>query len=151
MVAIRSRFSKRKAVVLDASKDGRTKQSMRDECDINNIMSRYISSGTVTHIARNPGVYGHAPAMDFRECVEFVRNTEAMFMGLPAAVRREFENDPYKFLIFAEDPKNIPRLKELGLGEAKAAAQPPIASSSSSSSSTSSAPPPPPAGGGSPG
>ena len=37
------------------------------------------------------------------------------FDDLPAKVRREFDNDPFKFLEFVEDPENVERMAELGL------------------------------------
>ena len=39
---------------------GRTRQSMRDECDINAIMRKYIKTGAIDHVNKYSGEYGFA-------------------------------------------------------------------------------------------
>lgn len=94
---------------------GRTKPSMKDECDINLILARYKQTGMVSHLNKNQGRYADVSEVgDFREAVQMVAETGKFFMGLPAAVRAEFNNDPAEFLDFmsvAEDGQ----LAELGL------------------------------------
>lgn len=93
-----------------------TRQEFAEECDINTIMSRYEASGVISHVNPVQPVYldttiypGLQGAMDaFREA-------SLQFNALPAKVRREFDNDPQKFVDFAVDPENLPRMREWGL------------------------------------
>lgn len=98
--------------------EGRTKQSFAEECDINNIMAKYVKTRTITHLNTHGGSYGFAPATDFRESLEVVAKAQEMFMDLPAKVRKRFDNDPEKFLEFVQDDKNLEEARELGLAKA---------------------------------
>nr|QJB18757.1 MAG: internal scaffolding protein [Microvirus sp.] len=92
------------------------KQSFRDECDINTIMKRYESTGTIDHINRRQPSYGDfTDVPSFHEALETVREAEALFAGLPASVRDRFGNDPGKLMEFLADPANKDEAIELGL------------------------------------
>jgi len=105
-----------------------TRQEFAEECDINTIMARYEAGGAVSHVNKNAPVYldttlypGLQASMDaFREASE-------SFAALPAKVRREFDNDPQKFVDFAVDPENLGRMRDWGLAEPEAAPQEPMA------------------------
>lgn len=95
---------------------GRTKQAHKDECDINNILTRYRKSGLIDHVNRYQGRYGDvSTAEDFQTSVNRVMEANAMFMSLPAEIRRRFDNDPAAFLDFMLDPEKIEQQRELGL------------------------------------
>lgn len=47
------------------SKKGLTRQSFKDECDINNIIKTYTDTGLVNHVAKSRPIYGEAPETDF--------------------------------------------------------------------------------------
>lgn len=106
--------SVRYAIVCDG---GRTKQDMKDECDINRIMARFQKTGAVSHVKEYGGQYGFAPAVTFHESVEIVRKAQEMFDDLPSKLRKKFDNDPEKFLAFVQDEKNADEMLELGLRE----------------------------------
>lgn len=96
--------------------EGRTKQSMRDECDINNILARYKKMGMVTHLSKNEGRFADVAEIgDFREAVERVERASEFFFGLPSDVRRAFDNDPATFLDAVQDPSRRDELVKLGL------------------------------------
>jgi len=42
-----------------------TRQSFKDECDVNQIVKRYTETGMVNHIPRTNPQYGDAPEGDF--------------------------------------------------------------------------------------
>lgn len=93
----------------------RTKQSMKAECDINNILRKYQKTGNISHFAKHAGYYDYAPAVDYMEALDIVAKAQQMFRELPAETRREFRDDPAAFLDFVQDPDNLPRMRELGL------------------------------------
>lgn len=114
---IRSAYSARERVSIVCG-GGRTKQSMKDECDINRIMRKYIKSGTVSHVAKHGGRYEYCTASDFMESLSIVQEGQRMFDELPAVVRKEFGNSPASFLSFVQDPKNLDKMREMGLARA---------------------------------
>lgn len=94
---------------------GGAKQSFKEECDINVIMRRYVSSGQLP-----PGVgvgsYGDfSGPSDLLEARVLLQRAEAQFASLPARVRERFKNDPGAFLAFVQDKANEEEARELGL------------------------------------
>ncbi|QKI28939.1 VP3 [Kummerowia striata gokushovirus] len=93
-----------------------TKQSFRDECDINNIMRRYEATGTIDHINRRQPQYGDfSDVSSYQEAIDIVTRAEELFSELPARVRDRFNNDPNNLLEFMADPNNKDEAMELGL------------------------------------
>lgn len=95
--------------------DTLTKQSFRDECNINNIMAKYIRTGVIDHANNYQAEYGFALALDYREANEIIIRADAMFLDLPSSVRERFDNDPAEFLAFVQDEANLPEMQEMGL------------------------------------
>lgn len=95
------------------------KQEFKEECDINRIVDRFAQSGLVTHLARGVPQFADVSEMgDYRSAIETVREAQEFFMGLPAKVRAEFNNDPAQLLDAAHNPEYWDRLIELGILEA---------------------------------
>lgn len=97
-----------------------TKQSFKDECDINMIMKRFKRAMGVDYLSRYQGyVSGEfgdfSQVTDYRTALEQIARAGDVFMALPAKVRAEFQNDPAMFLDFCQNPSNADRLVELGL------------------------------------
>lgn len=105
-------------------KPSRTKQAFRDECDINKIMQRFKKVAGVEYLEKFNGYvsgqFGDFSAVaDYRSALDQVRRAEAVFMALPAIVRKRFENDAAKFLDFCHDPANIDEMVSMGLATKK--------------------------------
>lgn len=47
--------------------DKLTRDSFKDECDINNIVATFVRTGMVNHIPRTEPQYGEAPDLSFHE------------------------------------------------------------------------------------
>ncbi len=100
-------------VVPDYS-DGRTKQSFKDSTDINKILKKAQVSGGLSHALKyEEAVYGEFTGVDLLGAFEQCRRAQAIFADLPAEVRREFDQDAFKFAGYASDPANVGRLKQL--------------------------------------
>jgi len=115
-------MSKRVQVFFD--EPSLTKQSFQAECDVNEIMRRFVRSGDPNVLNRlqaiSAGVYGDFSNVgDYRSALDQVRRADEVFMAMPAKVRAEFHNDAAIFLDFCSDPKNLDRLRELGLAKPK--------------------------------
>ncbi len=87
--------------------DGRTKQSFKDECDINLIMERAARGGTISHIAKYEGMYADFSDYDFGTHIQKLTQGREVFDGLPAEVRREFGQSPQAFFDYVNDPVNM--------------------------------------------
>lgn len=109
------------------SPDSRTKQSFKDDCDINNIMARYIKTGVIDFTARNQPRYGDVTGASFESAMATVAAANTMFHELPARVRDRFRNDPAKFLDFVNNPDNKDEARALGLLKPVPEAPAPIA------------------------
>ena len=105
--------------------EGRTMQEFKDECDINTIMHKYTRDGLVDHVREHEGKYGDFTAVvDYHTAMNITVEAREMFMTLPADLRSEFDNDPGKFLDFANDPENEEKMREMGLLPHDAVSQP---------------------------
>ncbi len=114
-----SRIEGRPRVQLSFEGDGRTRQSSRDECDINMIMSKYAKTGFVDHLARHGAEYGFADSVSFHEAMNIVTRADQMFADLPSVARNKFHGDPAEFLDFVGDSENHEEMVKLGLAIAK--------------------------------
>ena len=103
-------------VVLDCSGSvDRTKQSMKDECDVNGIIGRFAKTGLLTPVNKDPGIYVDVSEMgDYKESLQQVDMANEMFMQLPAVVRAKFQNDPAVFLDYTSDETNNQDMVGLG-------------------------------------
>lgn len=84
-----------------------TKQSFKDECDINNIVAKYEATGILDHVnqAAARGVYEDLPSgLDLQAGLNIIAQAEEAFMALPAAARAEFKNDPVLFVEAFNNP-----------------------------------------------
>lgn len=108
----------------DFALPSRTKQSFRDECDVNQIMKRFKNSMGVDYLSRFNGYvdgqFGDfTGVVDYRSAIDQIRQARGVFDALPAKVRARFQNDPAAFLDFVQDPKNGDELVSLGLATKK--------------------------------
>ncbi len=123
---------------------GRTKQSFRDECDVNQILKRWRKTGEMNHIATRQPTYGDFDnADDYLTATLKVQAAQEDFDTLSARVRARMENDPAELLRFVADPNNEAEAIELGLIP-KPASTPPAPPPATSPESP---PEPPPEGG----
>ncbi len=115
------------------AKTGRTKQSMKDECDINKIMEKYQKTGAIAHVNKHQSEYGFATSEDFASAMRTCTIAQEMFDDLPSSIRRRFANNPAAFLDFVQDANNKKEGQDLGLwpkdppepGETKQTQNPP--------------------------
>lgn len=90
-----------------------TKQSFKDECDINLKVKRFQRAGMLPP-APEPR-YADVSGLDFQAAQFAVTSVVSFFKSLPAELRKRFDNDPSKMAAFAADPANAAEAAELGL------------------------------------
>ncbi len=86
--------------------DGRTKQSFKDECNIEKIMARAEKAGTISHLEKFQGIYGDFSDYDFHEQTAKLTRGREIFDELPAEIRKEFGQSPAAFFAYVNDPEN---------------------------------------------
>jgi len=93
----------------------RTKQSFRDECDINNILRKFNVTGQLPVGSVQPQYGDFSGVTDYQSALNAVMAAQDSFLALPAKIRSRFANDPALFVEFASDEANKDELKALGL------------------------------------
>lgn len=93
--------------------DGRTKQSFKDETDINKILKRAQKTGTISHLNKHEKRYGDFANFDFFDAQLQLAAGRTIFDELPSELRAEFNQNPADFFEYVNDPANVDRLGEL--------------------------------------
>ncbi len=109
------KLSREKILALQPDKeynDGRTKQSFKDETDIQKIMARADRAGTISHLEKFEGTYADFSDFDFHEQTTKLSKGREIFDALPAEVRREFGQSPAAFFAYVNDVANKDDLAE---------------------------------------
>lgn len=105
-----------KRVTTTFRKPSRTKQEFKEDADINVIMRRFAKTGVLPQMQHQTPRYVDAAEMpDLQTALHIIQDAQKHFMSLPANVRKEFDNDPMKYVEFAQKPENIEKLREWGL------------------------------------
>lgn len=98
------------------SGDSRTKQSFREEVDINVIVRRGRQGAVNAHLAKGmPRYMDVSEVGDYKGALDMLRSMDAYFGKLPAKVRAAFDNDPSLFLDSVETTDGRAKLEELGV------------------------------------
>lgn len=93
----------------------KTDQSYKTECDVNNILSKYVKTGEITHTARKPGSYADVSnVQDLLTSYQKIQTAQQKFNELSPKIRDRFQN-PQKLIQFLQDPKNMDEAERLGL------------------------------------
>lgn len=96
----------------------RTKQSELADCDINNIMARYATTGVITHLQKGEPLYGDfSEVEDYQASLAKVMSAEERFASLPSEIRKKFDYNPQNMINFILDEKNREECIKLGFIE----------------------------------
>lgn len=100
-----------------------TQQHFLEECDIKTIIKKHDRTGIIQHVARGVAQYGdYSEVHEYREALDLINSADESFAGLPAEVRKQFNNDAGEFFEFATNPDNAEAMVELGLAPSPAPA-----------------------------
>lgn len=103
----------------DGSKQiGRTKQSFKEEADINNIVKKHGREIIKRNAEAAVQAYGDFTEInEYQDAQNLVIKSNQNFEKLPSAIRRKFGNNAGEFLEFATNPKNQDELVQMGLAD----------------------------------
>jgi hypothetical protein len=109
------RLVKRRQTVLDNSQI--TDQSYKKSCDINNIVKSFMKNGNLptTNKIAHYGDFSEVPTLE--EAFNISQNAAEAFYALPAALRKELDNDASKLELWLSDEKNHEAAIKHGLME----------------------------------
>lgn len=94
----------------------KTKQSFKDECDINQIMKKFEKTGILPDLIKTNPVYGDfSDPKTYQESLNLVHHAQEQFSNLSSKVRERFNNDPQKFLEFTSNAENADEMAKMGL------------------------------------
>jgi len=120
---------------------GKTRQELKDEVNINSIMARVRARQPIDMKPPGSGRFGDfSNPIDYTTQAEAIADANERFMELPAAVRAAVRNDPARLLAALGDADQTAALIELGLPAELRDAAP-----AASQAGASGAPAPPPA------
>lgn len=98
--------------------ESKTKQSMRDEADINEIVRRANAFGAEPVVNPKNPIYGDfSNANDYYDCYNRVLDAQEAFLLIDPRARKYCDNDPGKWVEKIFDPREWPKLQELGVLE----------------------------------
>jgi len=92
-----------------------TEQNHTKECDVNYILKKYDQTGVITHVQKMEAKYGDMSGQDYKQMLDTVIDMQRQFDQMPSHIRKEFSNDPAKYLEFMENPDNRGKAIELGI------------------------------------
>lgn len=116
IIPIRSNFTGRNRVQTKISGETRTKGSFAAECDVNNIMKKYLRTGNLPNTNPIPPQYADVSELvDYRAALDLVQAANDSFNSLPSKVRARFGNDPHQMIEFLSDVTNDDEAVRLGL------------------------------------
>lgn len=93
----------------------RTKQSFKDDADINTIVRRFNLTGQLPTNVRAPEYRDFTDVVDYHTAMNAVAKANEAFDAMPAHVRSRFNNDPGQFVDFCMNADNLDEMKKLGL------------------------------------
>jgi len=110
----------RKRVQLKIPKDEviRVEQSHKDEVNINNIVKRHGMDLIAKTSALQQFKYDDNPNNNFQETMNMILKAQDSFSSVPSDIRKQFDNDPAKFMDFIHNGDNQEQLIEWGLAKA---------------------------------
>lgn len=113
-----SMFVEHDAVGTPNGQPSMTRQEFAAECDINVLMAHYEKNAIMPPQNKaSPAYFDATEVPDFREALDIARNAMEAFMRVPAAARKELDNDVHRFVEYAQDEANLPQLRKWGLAE----------------------------------
>lgn len=110
-------FRDRKSVAVSCDPDSsRTKQSFKDQVNINKIIARFAKTGMIDSVNRRQPFYGDVSNIrSYHDAMNVVVEAQRLFGSMSASIRKKFDNDPAKMIAWLDDPKNLDEAVALGM------------------------------------
>lgn len=93
----------------------KTDQSMKDECDVNEILRKYMKTGQINLPNQHGQYLDVSDIQDLHLALTQVNEATQAFDQLPPEIRRRFGNSLTELVSFLDDPQNNEEAIKLGL------------------------------------
>lgn len=94
----------------------RTKQSFKDQVNVNKIVERHRQTGMIAHLNARTPFYGDVSNLaPYQDALNLVNQAHELFNAMSATVRERFSNDPSRMIAFLQDPRNREEAEKLGM------------------------------------
>jgi len=105
-----------------------TKQSFKDECDINQIVKKHKPADLMMTLEQQNGqIYADVSEIpDYQTAMDTIASANQLFASLPAQLRKRFNNDPAEYLNFVQNEENLSEAIKLGLASEKTVPETPV-------------------------
>lgn len=90
-------------------------QHMKDECDINVLVKRFVVTGEIPMLTLPPMQGDFSDAPTYQDALNLMVEAQRSFMQHPAEVRARFQNDPAQFVDFCSNEQNRDEMRRMGL------------------------------------
>ena len=114
------RLKERMPVQLHCGDESRTKQSFKEDCDINNIVRKF-ADGVMPVTNPVEPQYGDSPTMDLKEALDAVFHAKGEFNALSEDDKSLFDFDQSNYFDFLADPDRFYNEIRAGFGDQKSA------------------------------
>lgn len=91
------------------------RQAFKDETDINKLLARYASTGTLPLRTKVPVFADVAIGMDLKEAMDHVAELKSRFKDLPPEAQDLYRQDPRAFMAAVGEAKGVDDFVALGL------------------------------------
>lgn len=93
-----------------------TEQSHKKRCDTTHIVTQYLKTGVTDHMNVHSEINSYeVHNLDFKTAQDMVASGNSAFAELPFKIRKQFDHSPAQFVEFAQNPKNLDKMRDLGL------------------------------------
>jgi hypothetical protein len=118
----RASYEHRKSVIdcqksIEDGEEVRVEQHHKDEVNINNIVRKHGIELISKVAALQSFEFDDVTGNDFQESMNAMLKAKDTFEQVPSKIRKQFDNNPAKFLDFVYNPDNQDKLVEMGLAE----------------------------------
>lgn len=106
----------RRRVTIDCGAESRTKQSFRDQVNVNEIVKRALTSGQLDHVNHREPLFGDfSKSTDLKSQIDAVHQAEESFKTLSSGVRKAAQNKPHILLEMLASDTGCQELRDAGL------------------------------------
>jgi hypothetical protein len=111
-----TRYNPRRVTGIEFTGESETRQEFKNECDINRIMKKYLTTGILPGAVGEQKYGDFSDVGDYLQAVTFVQETRAKFNEMTPEVREKFKT-PEALVSFMMDERNRDAAEALGLVE----------------------------------
>lgn len=92
-----------------------TEQHHKESVSIQTIVQQHAVTGMLPLNRSQPQFADMSNVPDYHQAQIIIAETNEMFEAVPSDIRKDFDNDPAKFLAFIENPDNKEQIEAYGL------------------------------------